>query len=299
MTSSESLQDFIGAHQLLHDQFSEAQQPLSELDKCHHFREAVKSSPHSHHAIESYLVAHPLIGQQVYRDLTTHVLKQAPNFTPTVASTGYAASTTASADSLINPPSLAELLYSPGFAAIITAAVKKAAAPRHKIPQTRSATTKKLDTDAPKDRLYCYHHGYDSHRGVDCRHMASNFFSPDKIVVTTHMQVIGASTNRIWLVGTDRQHSCTMHTSCNLTQPASLSVPSSLCADTGSTHTLLRTSDAPYVAHGEPKLHVLLPNGHTIKSVGTCLLHFPNLSWAIFAHVFSDNLLNTSLLSIV
>lgn len=197
MTSSESLQDFIGAHQLLHDQFSEAQQPLSELDKCHHFREAVKSSPHSHHAIESYLVAHPLIGQQVYRDLTTHVLKQAPNFTPTVASTGYAASTTASADSLINPPSLAELLYSPGFAAIITAAVKKAAAPRHKIPQTRSATTKKLDTDAPKDRLYCYHHGYDSHRGVDCRHMASNFFSPDKIVVTTHMQVIGASTNRI------------------------------------------------------------------------------------------------------
>ena len=89
-----------------------------------------------------------------------------------------------------------------------------------------------------------------------------------------------------------------MHTSCNLTQPASLSVPSSLCADTGSTHTLLRTSDAPYVDLGEPTFHVLLPNGNTIESVGTCMLHIPNLPRAIFAHVFSDNLLNTSLLSI-
>lgn len=191
MTSSESLKDFIGAHQLLHDQFSEAQQPLSELDKCHHIREAVKSLPHIHHAIESYLVAHPLVGQQVCRDLTTHVLKQAPNFTPTAA-----ASTTASADSLICPPSVAELIQSPAFAAIITAAVQKAATPGHKIPQTRSATTKKSGTDAPKDRLYCCHHDCDSHRGVDCRHMASNSFSPDKIVTTTHTQVIDASNNR-------------------------------------------------------------------------------------------------------
>lgn len=34
MTPNESIQDFIGTHQEIHDQFSEAQQPLSELDKC-------------------------------------------------------------------------------------------------------------------------------------------------------------------------------------------------------------------------------------------------------------------------
>ena len=114
MTSFKLLQDFIGTHQLLHDQFSEAQQPLSELDKCHHFREAVKSLPHIHHAIESYLVAHPLVGQEVYRDLTTHVLKHAPNFTPTAASMCYAASTIASADSLVSPPSVAVAMLSGG-----------------------------------------------------------------------------------------------------------------------------------------------------------------------------------------
>ena len=197
MTPSESLQDFIGTHQLLHDQFAEAQQPLSELDKCHHFREAVKSLPHIHHAIESYLVAHPLVGQQIYRELTVHVLQQAPNFMPTAASMGYTASTTAPADSLSGPSSVAELLHSPAFAAIITAAVQKAAAPRHKTPQTRSGVTKKSGTDTPKDRLYCYHHGYDTHRGTDCRYMMSNSFSTDKLAAATHMQVIGASTNRI------------------------------------------------------------------------------------------------------
>ena len=85
---------------------------------------------------------------------------------------------------------------------------------------------------------------------------------------------------------------------CNLTQTASLSVPPSFCADTGSTHTLLRKSDAPYIALGEPTLNVLLPNGHTITSVGTCLLYMPNLPRALLAHVFLDHALNTSLLSI-
>ena len=37
----------------------------------------------------SYLVAHPLIGDQTLLALTTHVLQQAPNFAPTVASMGY------------------------------------------------------------------------------------------------------------------------------------------------------------------------------------------------------------------
>ena len=70
MGHTESIQDFIGTHQLIHDQFAEAQQPLSELDKCHHFREALKSLTHIHHAIDSYLVTHPLVGQQLYRELT-------------------------------------------------------------------------------------------------------------------------------------------------------------------------------------------------------------------------------------
>ena len=197
MTPSESLQDFIGVHQLLHDQFAEAQQPLSELDKCHYFREAVKTLPHIHHAIESYLVTHPLVGNQIYRDLTTHVLQQAPNFAPTAASMGYAATTIVPTDVPIGHTSVTELLHSPAFAAIITAAVQKAAAPRYKNPPNRPVVAKKSATDAPKDRVYSYHHGYDSHCGVDCRHMRSNSFSSDKLAANTHMDVTGASTHRI------------------------------------------------------------------------------------------------------
>lgn len=77
MNSKDTVQDFIGAHQLLHDQFAESQQPLSELDKCHHFREAVKTQAHIQHAIDSYLVATPLVGDQTFQALTAHVLEQA------------------------------------------------------------------------------------------------------------------------------------------------------------------------------------------------------------------------------
>ena len=54
------LQDLIGTHQLLHNQFAEAQQPLSELDKCHHFREAIKTLAHINYAIDSYLLNYTL-----------------------------------------------------------------------------------------------------------------------------------------------------------------------------------------------------------------------------------------------
>lgn len=78
MTLNESNQDFIGTHQELHEQFAAAHQPLSELDKCHLFREAVQTQPHIQHAIDSYLVAHTLIGEQTFLALTNHVAEQAP-----------------------------------------------------------------------------------------------------------------------------------------------------------------------------------------------------------------------------
>ena len=43
---------------------------------------------------------------------------------------------------------------------------------------------------------------------------------------------------------------------------------------------------------------MLLPNGHTIKPVGSCLFYVPNLTLPISGHVFPDDVLNTSLLSI-
>ena len=126
MTSQDSLKDFIGAHQLLHDQFADSQQPLSELDKCHFFREAVKTQAHIQHAIDSYLVAHPLVERQLFGALTAHVLEQAPNFAPTTASMGYAANTTNAIPALPDADPHLALLASPAFAGLITAAVQAA-----------------------------------------------------------------------------------------------------------------------------------------------------------------------------
>ena len=196
MRHTESLQDFIGTHQLLHDQFAEAQQPMSELDKCHHFREAVKSMPHIHQAIDSYLVTHPLVEQQIFQDMTTHVLRQAPNFSPTAASMGYTAATHALPETYSNTPSLAAIVESPAFAALITAAVQHALPPR-RAPHSRNPGPKQPPLVSSKDRLYCYHHGYDSHKGIDCRHMSTNAFSADKRAATTHDTHTGASTSRL------------------------------------------------------------------------------------------------------
>ena len=161
MTSNEYLQDFIGTHQLLHDQFAEAHQPLSELDKCHHFREAVKTLPHIYHAIDSNLVAHQLVGKQNYQDLTTHTLDQAPNFTPTAAAMGYAANTTGTISSL-EADDVSPVLRSPAFAALITAAVKAATPTNPRNARARNPTTKRTPPAIPSsDRVDCFHHGYD------------------------------------------------------------------------------------------------------------------------------------------
>ena len=63
-----------------------------------------------------------------------------------------------------------------------------------------------------------------------------------------------------------------MQAYCNLTQLVSSSIPSYFCADTSSTHTLLRESDAPYVTrttYDANKLHVLLLNGQSIHAIDT------------------------------
>ena len=118
--------------------------------------------------------------------LTTHVLQQAPNFAPTIASLGYSAN--AATDHHILPPE--SFLSSPAFVAMITSAVK-AAQPAPRKPRRDRAAAQ------PKTRAYCFHHGYDMHNSIDCRHMIAQSFSADKKAAHTHLDVTGGSTNRL------------------------------------------------------------------------------------------------------
>lgn len=72
------------------------------------------------------------------------------------------------------------------------------------------------------------------------------------------------------------------------------------CADTGSSHILLRETDAVQLSNVRQGAHirVSLPNGGTISSTLTGDLQLPNLSAPLTAYVFPDDTLNTSLLSI-
>ena len=72
------------------------------------------------------------------------------------------------------------------------------------------------------------------------------------------------------------------------------------CADTGSSHILLRETDALHlsnVCHNSP-IRVLLPNGDTISSSSTGDLWLSHLPAPLTAHIFPDETLGTSLISI-
>ena len=165
----------------------------------------MKTQAHIQHAIDTYLVAHPLAGEQTFlvlcglerrrprepnavSHLTTHVVEQAPNFAPTIASMGYAAnSMSVTHDHLPSDPSLT-ILSSPAFSALLTATVKAAHPPARK---------KRAAVCSSPTRPYCFYHGYDGHSSADCRHMLAHAFPADQRAAISHTVLPGASTNRL------------------------------------------------------------------------------------------------------
>lgn len=80
-----------------------------------------------------------------------------------------------------------------------------------------------------------------------------------------------------------------------------LSFLGQICLDTGSTHTLLRESDAQHVqptSATTDSISVKLPNGTVIRSKFSGTLYFPYLPQPLKVHVFDDSHLDTSLISI-
>ena len=84
-------------HRLIHVQFSEANQSLSEIDKCRYLRAAIATNIAINTAVTSYLTLHPQIIQQTFAGLVAHITEQAPNFSITPHDLGYAASATSDA----------------------------------------------------------------------------------------------------------------------------------------------------------------------------------------------------------
>lgn len=168
-------------HRLIHVQFLSANQGLSEIDKCRYLRTAIRSHVAYTTAITSYLTTHPQIVQQTFLGLVNHITEQAPNFTPIPIDLGYAASVSASTDT---PTAYLE---SAAFAAYLDKRISAALPPKGKVQIPNS-----------RDRQYCFKHGYNTHSGVKCRHMASKpEYTAAMKEATCHTDVTNGSSHRL------------------------------------------------------------------------------------------------------
>ena len=165
-----------------------------------------------------------------------------------------------------------------------------AALPRH--PQALSSA----DTNP---RAYCFKHGYNSHSSVECRLMASKpEYTAAMKTASSHTDVINGSTQGLWRVGHEAKILDRNLKNLHL-RPKALSSsapPESqlACADTGSSHILLRERDALHlsnVCHNSP-IRVLLPNGDTRRSLAAPFAsntHDPYISgWNLGKFAYKD-----------
>lgn len=180
MTTADTISGIVARHRHIHDQFRNSNQTLSEYQKCTYFKNAIIQHQHMRSAYESYVIGTPLIGNQNFLTLTTHVITQAPNYTATAAEMGYAANVT---------PTAPEYFQSAAFAALLTKTVQHAIAP--------PAIQKKADSGNKKPTHYCYFHGHNNtHSGSNCFKMLGDntVYTDAHLNATTPTMVANGST---------------------------------------------------------------------------------------------------------
>lgn len=183
MTATDTISGIVARHRQIHDQFQSSNQAFSEYQKCTYFRNAIAHHHNMRAAYESYLVSTPLIRDQSFAALTTHIVTQAPNFTTTAAEMGYTAQMAGSVAG-------ADYFQSPAFAALLTRTVQKALT-----PSTQPAH--KADSGPRKLTYYCYLHGHNNtHHGSECYKMLADSltYTDAHLKATTPSTVANGST---------------------------------------------------------------------------------------------------------
>ena len=181
MTTTDTISGIVARHRHIHEQFQNSNQSLSEYQKCVYFKNAIHHHQHMRSAYESYIIGTPLIGDQNFSTLTTHIITQAPNYTATAAEMGYVANVTST---------IPDYFQSPAFAALLTKTVQHAITPQ-------AAAQKKAVSGQKKPTHYCYLHGHNnSHDGSNCFKMLADTdtFTDAHLSATTPSMVANGST---------------------------------------------------------------------------------------------------------
>lgn len=145
---------------------------VNNVDQIVLFRETLVGQQAAHEAAERFSQLHPEVAGATLAPLIIYISNQLKN--PSVQAFGYANAATAQTI----PPGLEATIGAIVAAAVAQEFKKQAggAAPRRAAGGAAGGNTPARH----KSRLYCYHHGYIGHAGVNCKHMLADTktFSP-------------------------------------------------------------------------------------------------------------------------
>lgn len=164
-------------HRDIHNIFHTASQPMSELNKCQHYIEALRSNPAGCAAIHGYKQGTPLIEHQTFAAIATYVNLHAPNYEPTTSSLGYSSALAAQVSLPLSglgfvPPlasaSLARDATTVSNSSDTDALKRQISQLQRELSQLTSTHDRQSRPTTPLSKSYCHFHGYCGHKGSDC-----------------------------------------------------------------------------------------------------------------------------------
>jgi hypothetical protein len=183
-SATEDFEALSDRHRALHAICATAAQPISELEKCRYYKAALSTNPAGSSATHHYTQLTPLLANQTFADLVTHVELHAPNFITTAASLGYASAAAVSSTAVAKssaPSSEAAL-------AAQIAQLQRELSTLHRNPNggQRPNQSHGAQRQQQQPRSYCFFHGYGHHPGSKCKTMLANstLYGPDRLNAT-------------------------------------------------------------------------------------------------------------------
>ena len=176
--ATDNIEDFLANSTKIHKNLARVKQPMAESDKIENATQALAPRTSAGLAIQQYKLLHPNVNDRTFLDFNTYLVLQVPNMTVSTSSMNYAAHASAEFDARVADAVVAKLADM-GFAAVMQA-------------RPGSIPGKTM----PKFTMYCYRHGYCTHKGSECTIMKADPKTYSKMMINAkaHLAVAGGST---------------------------------------------------------------------------------------------------------
>lgn len=168
-SATEDFEALSARHRALHAICATAAQPISELEKCRYYKAALSTNPAGSGATHHYTQLTPLLADQTFANLVTHVELHAPNFSVTTTSLGYASA----AVTVTNTPPYPKLTAT-GSELALSAQIAQLQRELSTLRNSTNSRTTLNPSRSQQPKSYCFFHGYGHHPGNKCKSMLAN-----------------------------------------------------------------------------------------------------------------------------